>query len=154
MKIAKYAGAVAATALVLGIGTVNAAPASATDNIKIFGEQLRINYRPAVPMIGYTVTNFGPSTAAVGHAGRPDTALGRQNRRRTGRHRSGNKGAAIHPGAGQCRKDHAGAYSPAVSGDALHGAGQRRCVWYKPGGEVIEPQGWLPLPGGYWQGYY
>ncbi len=70
MKIAKYAGAVAATALVLGIGTVNAAPASATDNIKIFGEQMRINYRPAVPMIGYTVTNFGPSTAAVGHAGR------------------------------------------------------------------------------------
>ena len=70
VKIAKYAGAVAATALVLGIGTVNAAPASATDNIKIFGEQMRINYRPAVPMIGYTVTNFGPSTAAVGHAGR------------------------------------------------------------------------------------
>ncbi len=70
VKIAKYAGAVAATALVLGIGAVNAAPASATDNIKIFGEQMRINYRPAVPMIGYTVTNFGPSTAAVGHAGR------------------------------------------------------------------------------------
>ena len=69
MKIAKYAGAVAATALTLGIGTITAAPASATDNIKIFGEQMRINYRPAVPMIGYTVTNFGPSTAPVGHAG-------------------------------------------------------------------------------------
>ena len=69
MKIAKYAGAVAVTALTLGIGTVTAAPASATDNIKIFGEQMRINYRPAVPMIGYTVTNFGPSTAPVGHAG-------------------------------------------------------------------------------------
>jgi hypothetical protein len=69
VKIAKYAGAVVATALTLGIGTITAPPASATDNIKIFGEQMRINYRPAVPMIGYTVTNFGPSTAPVGHAG-------------------------------------------------------------------------------------
>jgi hypothetical protein len=69
VKIAKYAGAVAATALTLGFGTITAPPASATDNIKIFGEQMRINYRPAVPMIGYTVTNFGPSTAPVGHAG-------------------------------------------------------------------------------------
>ena len=69
MRITKLAGAVAATAVVFGFGAVNAGPASATDNIKIFGEQMRINYRPAVPMIGYTVTNFMPSTAPVGHAG-------------------------------------------------------------------------------------
>ena len=69
MRITKLAGAVAATAIAFGFGAVNAAPASATDNIKIFGEQMRINYRPAVPMIGYTVTNFMPSSAPVGHNG-------------------------------------------------------------------------------------
>lgn len=69
MKINKIASAVGATAIAFGFGTVNAAPASATDNIKIFGEQMRINYRPAVPMIGYIVTNFMPSSAPVGHNG-------------------------------------------------------------------------------------
>lgn len=69
MRITKLAGAVAATAIAFGFGAVNAAPASATDNIKIFGEQMRINFRPAVPMIGYTVTNFMPSSAPVGHNG-------------------------------------------------------------------------------------
>ena len=69
MKTTKLAGIIAAAAIPFGIGAVTAAPASATDNIKIFGEQERISYIPGVPVIGYTVTNFGPSTAPVPHNG-------------------------------------------------------------------------------------
>ena len=70
MKTKKLAGLIAATAIPFGIGAVTVAPASATDNIKIFGEQERISYIPGVPVIGYTVTNFGPSTAPVPHNGK------------------------------------------------------------------------------------
>jgi hypothetical protein len=70
VKTKKLAGVIAAAAIPFGIGAVTVAPASATDNIKIFGEQERISYIPGVPVIGYTVTNFGPSTAPVPHNGR------------------------------------------------------------------------------------
>ena len=69
MKTTKLAGVIAAAAIPFGIGAVTVAPASATDNIKIFGEQERISYIPGVPVIGYTVTNFGPSSAPVPHNG-------------------------------------------------------------------------------------
>jgi len=70
VKTKKLAGVIAAAAIPFGIGAATVAPASATDNIKIFGEQERISYIPGVPVIGYTVSNFGPSTAPVPHNGR------------------------------------------------------------------------------------
>jgi len=70
VKTKKLAGVIAAAAIPFGIGALTVAPASATDNIKIFGEQERISYIPGVPVIGYTVTNFGPSSAPVPHNGR------------------------------------------------------------------------------------
>ena len=70
MKTTKLAGILAAAAIPFGIGAVTVAPASATDNIKTFGEQERISYIPGVPVIGYTVTNFRPSSAPVPHNGK------------------------------------------------------------------------------------
>jgi len=46
-----------------------AAPAGAVDNIKPFGDQIRVIDTVGNPVIGYTVTDFGPSTADVPHAG-------------------------------------------------------------------------------------
>ena len=76
-----------------------------------------------------------------GHLGGPDSALGRQYGRGTGDDCGGNEGAAIHPGAGQGGKNHAWDYSPAIGGDSLHRARQRRGIRYKPGGKIIEAQG-------------
>lgn len=70
MKFTKLAGALAATAVTFGIGTGIAAPASATDNIKIFGEQERLNGPNGMPYIGYTVSKFGPSKDPVPHNGK------------------------------------------------------------------------------------
>ena len=69
MKIRKLAGAVAATAIAVGIGAATATPASATDNIKPFGDQERIKDYLGNSLIGYTVTDFGPSSDAVPHNG-------------------------------------------------------------------------------------
>jgi hypothetical protein len=69
VKIAKLAGIVAATAVTFGIGAVNVAPASATDNIKPFGEQERLNGPNGLPYIGYTVDNLAPSADPVPHNG-------------------------------------------------------------------------------------
>lgn len=69
MKITKSAGVLAATAVALGIGAGTAGPASAADNIKIFGEQERLNNPNGMPYIGYTVDDFGPSTDPVPHRG-------------------------------------------------------------------------------------
>ncbi len=65
----KLAEVVGATALAVGIAAATAAPAAATDNIKIFGEQMRLNGPNGFPYIGYTVTDFGPSKAPVPHNG-------------------------------------------------------------------------------------
>ena len=70
MTIKKLAGVVVAAAIPFGIGAATVAPAWATDNIKIFGEQERINSAPGVPVIGYTVMNFSPSSAPVPHSGK------------------------------------------------------------------------------------
>ena len=65
MKISKLAAAVIA----VGIGAATAAPAWATDNIKPMGDQIRIKDYMGNNLIGYTVTDFGPSSADVAHDG-------------------------------------------------------------------------------------
>lgn len=67
MNIRTLAGALAATVVALGIGT--SAPASATDNIKIFGEQARLNDSAGRPIIGYTAGELAPSNAPIPHRG-------------------------------------------------------------------------------------
>lgn len=69
MLITKLAKAATAAAAAVGIAAATVTPASATDNIKIFGEQMRLNKPGGVPFIGYTVTNFGPSSDPVPHRG-------------------------------------------------------------------------------------
>lgn len=69
MKITKLAAAAAATAVTVAFGAVTAAPASATDNIKTFGEQERLNGPNGFPYIGYTVFNLAPSNDPVPHNG-------------------------------------------------------------------------------------
>lgn len=69
MNIKKLAGAVAATAITFSGGAAAVAPASATDNIKPFGSQERMNDWAGNPMIGYTVRDLSPSPDAVPHNG-------------------------------------------------------------------------------------
>ena len=69
MKISKLTGAVAAAVIAMGIGAATAAPAGATDNIKPIGDQIRVKDYLGNNLIGYTVTEFGPSSDAVPHAG-------------------------------------------------------------------------------------
>lgn len=70
MKITKLAGIVAATAVTFGIGAVNVAPAWATDNIRVFGEQETLNGPNSLPYIGYTVGRLKPSNDPVPHNGK------------------------------------------------------------------------------------
>lgn len=70
MNITKLAGFVAATAVTFGIGAVNVATASATDNIKPFGESEGLNGPNSLPYITYTVKNLAPSSDPVPHNGR------------------------------------------------------------------------------------
>lgn len=67
MGIKKLAVALIAAAVVSGVGT--AAPASAVDNIKVFGDQIRLIDSAGNTLIGYTVSDFGPSSAPVPHNG-------------------------------------------------------------------------------------
>ncbi len=70
MKFTKLAAAAAVTAVTLGMGAVTAPPASAADNIKVFGEQERLNRPDGFPYIGYVVDDFGPSSDPVPHNGK------------------------------------------------------------------------------------
>ncbi|WP_082690623.1 DUF1942 domain-containing protein [Mycobacterium sp. M26] len=70
MKIAKLAGVVAATAVTFGLAAVNAATASATDSINVFGVQEQLNGPNGLPYIGYTVGTLAPSSDPVPHNGR------------------------------------------------------------------------------------
>ena len=65
----KLAGVVAAAAIAMGAGAVTATPAWAADNIKVFGEQERLNGPNGFPYIGYVVKDFGPSNDPVPHNG-------------------------------------------------------------------------------------
>jgi hypothetical protein len=68
VKIQKFAGAVAAAAVVLSVGAV--APASAADNIKPFGQQeTLLDPMTGAPMITYTVDGLTPSSDPVPHVG-------------------------------------------------------------------------------------
>ena len=70
MRINKLAGAVAVTAIGVGVAAVTVAPASAANNIKPFGQQETLNdSATGAPMIGYTVTGLSPSSDAVPHNG-------------------------------------------------------------------------------------
>ncbi len=70
VNIQKLVGAVAATVVTFGIGAATVPSASATDNIKTFGEQERLNGPNGAPYIGYTVDKFGPSNDPVPHSGK------------------------------------------------------------------------------------
>jgi hypothetical protein len=70
VKINKLAGAVAATAIGVGVAAGTVAPASAANNIKPFGQQETLNDSvTGAPMIGYTVTGLATSSDAVFHNG-------------------------------------------------------------------------------------
>ena len=69
MKVTKLAGAVAASAIVFGIGAATVPSAWATDNIRTFGEQETLNGPNSLPYIGYTVKNLAPSSDPVPHNG-------------------------------------------------------------------------------------
>ena len=70
MRINKLAGAVAATAIGVGVAAGTVAPASAANNIKPFGQQETLNdSATGAPMIGYTVSGLSPSSDAVPHNG-------------------------------------------------------------------------------------
>ncbi|WP_445169629.1 DUF1942 domain-containing protein [Mycolicibacterium sp. Dal123E01] len=68
MKIAKMAG-VAATVVTLGLAGVTAAPAWATDSVKVFGQQETLNGPNGLPFIGYAVGKLVPSSDPVPHNG-------------------------------------------------------------------------------------
>jgi hypothetical protein len=70
VKIAKLAGVAAAAAVTFGLGAVNAAPASATDSIRVFGEQEQLNGPNGLPYIGYTAGKLRPSSDPVPHNGK------------------------------------------------------------------------------------
>ncbi|AKK27069.1 DUF1942 domain-containing protein [Mycobacterium sp. EPa45] len=69
MKIVKMAG-VAATVVTLGLAGVTAAPAWATDSVRVFGEQETLNGPNGLPYIGYTVGKLKPSSDPVPHNGK------------------------------------------------------------------------------------
>lgn len=70
MNTNKLLGLVAAAAITFGAGAADVAPASATDNIKPFGSQVRLNEGVTGPaMIGYTVRDLSPSSDPVPHNG-------------------------------------------------------------------------------------
>lgn len=69
MEIKKWTGAVAAAVVAVGVGIATAPSAPAADNIKIFGEQERLNNPNGTPYIGYTVKDFGKSNDPVPHNG-------------------------------------------------------------------------------------
>ncbi len=68
VKIAKLAG-VAATVVTLGLAGVNAAPAWATDSVRVYGEQETLNGPNGLPYIGYAVGKLMPSSDPVPHNG-------------------------------------------------------------------------------------
>jgi hypothetical protein len=70
VRINKLAGAVAATAIGVGVAAGTVAPALAANNIKPFGQQETLNDSvTGAPMIGYAVTALSPSSDAVPHNG-------------------------------------------------------------------------------------
>ena len=70
MKIRKLVAPVGVAAVAIGMAASTAVPASATNNIKPFGQQETINdLATGGPLIGYTVHGLSPSSDAVPHNG-------------------------------------------------------------------------------------
>ena len=70
MKIRKLVTPVGIAAVAVGMAASAAAPASAANDIKPFGQQETLNdYVTGAPMIGYTVHELSPSSDAVPHNG-------------------------------------------------------------------------------------
>ena len=70
MKIQKLVAPVGAAAVAIGMATSTAFPASAANNIKLYGEPESLNDAAGNPMITYTVLGLRPSSDAVFHNGR------------------------------------------------------------------------------------
>ena len=68
MKIAKLA-AVAATVVTCSLAGVSAAPAWATDSVRVFGEQETLNGPNGLPYIGSAMGTLKPSSDPVPHSG-------------------------------------------------------------------------------------
>ncbi len=70
MQIRKLVAPVGIAAVAVGMAAGTAAPASAANDIKPFGQQETLNdYVTGAPMIGYTVHELSPSSDAVPHNG-------------------------------------------------------------------------------------
>lgn len=69
MNLTKLAGVVAATAITFGVGAIGIAPAWATDNIKPFGDPVRIVDKGGNAMIAYLAKDLNPSSDDVAHNG-------------------------------------------------------------------------------------
>ena len=66
MKINKLAAAVGASAVIASIAAGTVVPASAVNNIKLFGTQMTL--KEGANEIGYTVAGLGPSNDTIPHA--------------------------------------------------------------------------------------
>ena len=69
MKIQKLVAPLGITAVAIGMAAATAAPASAINNIKPFGQPESLNDATGAPMITYTVHGLNPSSDAVFHNG-------------------------------------------------------------------------------------
>lgn len=69
MKIQKLAAPIGIAAIAIGMAAGTAAPASAANNIKPYGQPESINDNYGNPMITYTVHGLRPSSDAVFHNG-------------------------------------------------------------------------------------
>ena len=69
MKIQKLVAPLGVTAIAIGMAAATVAPASAINNIKLFGQPESLNDSTGAPMITYTVHGLNPSSDAVFHNG-------------------------------------------------------------------------------------
>ena len=70
MKIQKLVAPLGVTVVAIGMAAATVAPASAIDNIKVFGQPESLNDVTGAPMITYTVLGLKPSSDAVFHNGK------------------------------------------------------------------------------------
>ena len=70
MKIRKLVTPVGVAAVAIGMAASTAVPASAANNIKLYGQPESLNDVYGNPMITYTVQGLRPSSDAVFHNGR------------------------------------------------------------------------------------
>jgi hypothetical protein len=70
VKIQKLVAPLGVTVIAIGMAAATAAPASAIDNIKVFGQPESLNDVTGAPMITYTVLGLKPSSDAVFHNGK------------------------------------------------------------------------------------